>query len=708
MTKSQADPFKYFRIEAVELIDKLTRGLLTLEKKGFQVETVDELNRAAHSMKGAARLVELFEAGDLAHEMEAKLAELKEAKKTRKKDITNLLKQVDQIEKSIRGVLEGPTPAASDATAAVSVREAARAKPDAEPAATSIQTTTKAPPVDAGIAWVSTRILDRIGHCAGLVVELGNRARDWERKLDELRAAFRAVARQLDSTQSDAGPREIDTSLLSGLADSIVGEVKRGLAGIPPLGQRLYGLTLEARVGSVEEVSHRFEKTVRDTAWELGRLANLVIRGREILIDRLALQRLTEPVCHLLRNAVAHGIESPADRRERSKPEEGIIQLRFERSEDHIRVTVEDDGRGLDVELIRKAAGLRKAPGGNPDASDISTMIFQPGLSTQAQPTKIAGRGLGLDVVRNAVEELGGTVKVQSEPGRFCRFVMEVPANLDVMDVFVVSVGKQNLVIPTSRVASTRIISAEDIFNIAGKDTLLVDSFPVPLLSLAGLLDAPCDLEDAAKYRILIIRCGAQRFALAVDNLRGKQRVAVKSLPPDFDSCRILAGHASLNDGSSAFLLHVDALAEQARGGSFAVRAKAKPKPNTRRSVLVVDDSLTSRMNEKAILEAAGYCVHVAKDGPEALSLLPHVRCDLIILDYEMPQLNGLQVAERVRQIPDYASVPMIMVSSVDSAELKARSLAAGLKAYLTKGDFDQAVFLDTVQESIEALEKQP
>ncbi len=744
MTDQSSDPFKYFRIEADELIDTLTRGCLSLEKGSFEESVVQELNRAAHTLKGAARLVELFDVGDAAHSLEDSFAQLQEPGAPPTVDeVTGLLRQVDKLQQLVANALAGgegvrqsaegtaavkaaegtPTPANEDlgrssaateapsSTAHPTARPVAQEPPHARPTITVEQLTR-----------VSTATLDGIGRCAGEMLELDSRVSGWREKLHTARRSIRSAAATLDKAKlsaergaearangnrtnvraTDGATRGMDTTELRSAVEGVLGEIETGFEILGPLARRLHGLSLETKLVAVGDVAYRFEKTVRDVAAETLREVEYDLAGAHIQVDRLVLQALTEPICHLLRNTVAHGIELSTKREELGKPSKGSVRVRFEKTADVIRVVVEDDGAGLDVDRIREAAGgvgdVAASPTAKRDAGDISEFIFRPGLTTKKSASQVAGRGVGLDVVHDAVHRLHGTVKVESEPSRFCRFTIEVPSHLDVMGVFVLRVGGQDLLVPMARLVRTCVLTPETLTNHAGAEAILLDDRSVRLVSLGSIVDIASSTDGAERRNVVIVKVGRGLVALAVDSLEGRRRAVIKKLGPRLASCKVLVGAAVMSDGRPGFLLDTNVLGSLAKDSRFQVQHQAVAQSTKPGSVLVVDDSLTTRMLVKALLESAGYRVTLARDGSEALGLLAQAGYDLIIIDFEMPGLNGVEVAERIRETPGRSDIPTVMLTSLGDDDTKRKGLAAGMQAYLVKGQFDQTSFLDTIR----------
>lgn len=751
MTHAPNDLLSCFRAEAAELLDTLARGCLDLEKADHEASLFDELNRAAHSLKGAARLVELFEVSRLAHTLEDSFAGLSERdSKPTKDEVTKLLESVDELKQLVeQGIAatekeadpeppsEGADARETEPAATLRTRHVGEPFPGGAqdaPTTPSRQDDLTRPsgrpagpnqPHRAGTAGafarVSTHTLMDIGRCSSEVLELTGRMTRLGTDIAAVRKLSLAAAHEIEAAdwighpRVEGGPRRAatrqgrrsraDAPELRRLVETLARDADRLLSAAKPLGLRLHRLALDAQTDAVSEVSPRFERIVRDVASDLERNVVLAVIGSDVRIDRHVLQRLTDPISHLLRNAVAHGVE-PADvRAQKSKPPEGRIQLSFEKRTDSLRVVVEDDGAGLDYEAVRQAAHAGGGAGGTAQQAaangDVAELIFRPGVTTAPQTSQVSGRGIGLDVVRTAVEQLHGTVFVESEPGQFCRFNIEVPSHLDVMNVFVLGVAGQDLLVPLANVVRTYIVKQAEIMVNGGLPALVVNGQPVRLVQLHLLLGLEPPAEKPVRHRIAVLESAGRRLAVEVDSLQGKWRAVIKGAGPVLAPSQVVAGAAIMSDGRPAFLLKPDAvvrLADARQHTAPAARSSASPR---RKAVLVVDDSLTTRMLEKAVLEAAGYRVVMACDGAEALECIAGEDLDLAVIDFEMPGMNGDDLAQAIREHSSHPDLPLIMLTSRSSDEDRQRGLAAGFQAYLVKGQFEQAAFLNTVQRLI-------
>jgi two-component system chemotaxis sensor kinase CheA len=449
---------------------------------------------------------------------------------------------------------------------------------------------------------------------------------------------------------------------------------------------------------------------VRDLAREEVKEVRLRVVGADTELDKSVLELLKDPLVHLVRNAVGHGIEPPGDREARGKPREGTITLEA-RSEGRTAViAVADDGAGIDARRVKEAA-LRRGIIQPQDAAaldepELVALVFRPGLSTSAAVTDLSGRGVGLDVVRGNVERLHGRIEVDSSPGRGTRFRITLPLTLTTTHALLVRARGQTFAIPLASVERIVRLPSGEGAAMAGRRALRFLDRPVALVGLADVLGLPPhpagggDEVTGGPPTAVIVAAAERRAAFLVDGLLGEQEIVAKSLGPQLPRVRHTAGASILGTGEVVIILSaVDLVASAQRVQVHEkTAAPGQAGPPRRRAVLVVDDSITTRTLEKSILEAAGYEVRVATDGVEAWTILQQTGCDLVVADVMMPRMDGFELTRRVRGDPTLKRLPVILVTSLESREDKERGAAAGADAYIVKGAFDQDTFLETVR----------
>jgi two-component system chemotaxis sensor kinase CheA len=447
----------------------------------------------------------------------------------------------------------------------------------------------------------------------------------------------------------------------------------------------------------------------REMARAAGKQVVLELDDGGAEVDRQVLERLGEVLTHLLRNAVDHGIEPAETRVARGKLAEGRIRLRAEVSGDRLILTIEDDGAGLDQQAIRQ----RALDGGHMDSADLARrseaeltdLIFLPGFSTKPTVTQLSGRGVGLDIVRSRVERMQGRVVARSAAGAGCAFTLTLPLWLTSSNGLLLRTGKASYVLPLDSVQRILPVTARDIRTLEGRAGLVVDGRPLMVVALADVLNGTASAigdGNRAAWHGLLIGSGDRQVVCLVDEVLGEQEVVVHRLPAPLQQVPCIAGATILADGTVVPILDAVDVLRAALGIRHSVQIAAEvARPARRSRILVVDDSITTRTLEKNILEAAGYQVRLATDGAEALELLEQLAggggCDLLLSDVDMPRLNGFELAARIRADKRFQHLPIVLVTSLDTAEDRKRGIAAGADAYIVKSQFEQQTLLDTI-----------
>jgi two-component system chemotaxis sensor kinase CheA len=467
-------------------------------------------------------------------------------------------------------------------------------------------------------------------------------------------------------------------------------------------------LTLQQAAGGMDELVRRartlpfaeacagLERTARDVARGAGKRVRLEVHGGTLELDRSLLQGLREPLLHLVRNAVAHGVETPGARREAGKEEEGRVSLSAHLHGGRVRVTVEDDGRGLDFEAIRREA---RARGFEPPEDDAraARFIFLQGLSTARHVTAVSGRGVGLDVVRAQVESLRGTVDVTSQPGLGTRFVLDVPLTLSTLRVLLVKAGGQTFAVEGASVGRLLRLAPTEVREVEGRQVWVAEDALVPLASLGTVLGLP-PAPPRPRPAAIVLTAGPARIVLVVDEVLAEQEVLIRGLGARIRSARHVSGAAVLPDGHLALLLNAASLVRAAEGRPTSALFPTAAAKRVRKRVVLADDSLTTRTLELSILEAAGFDVEPCADGAEAWERLQRLGADALVSDVEMPRMNGFALTEAVRASPRFARLPVVLVTARASPEDKQRGLEAGANAYLVKSAFDQTNLLEALR----------
>jgi two-component system chemotaxis sensor kinase CheA len=478
------------------------------------------------------------------------------------------------------------------------------------------------------------------------------------------------------------------------------------------------GARLETTANTLEEHVHAarllplstllalFPRMVRDLAKQQGKEVELVIEGGEISVDKRILEEMKDPLMHLLRNALDHGIEAQPERERLGKPRGATLRLRAVREGSSVLLEVRDDGRGLDMQAIRRVAlqrGLHDE--GTLDAmtpAQLQQLIFLPGFSTSTFVTELSGRGVGLDVVRVNVERLKGDIRMESVLHQGTLTQVRLPLSMSTTRLLLAGVGDHLYGLPIEFIYTSRRAREEDIFTLEGRPAIELDGQPLLAPRLADLLELPAE-NQGRETVCIVIQVGAERLGLRVDELLGEEEVVAKPLGTPLTRVRNVAGLTILGSGEICALLNPADLMRSAHKPSTKMRSAELevPKEVVKATILLVEDSALVRAMEKRILEDAGYEVVAAEDGLEALNALGRHSFAAVVSDINMPNVDGLMLTARIRKETRYKDLPVVLVTALSSDEDKRRGLEVGANAYIPKPTFDQRVLLETLKRLI-------
>jgi len=450
---------------------------------------------------------------------------------------------------------------------------------------------------------------------------------------------------------------------------------------------------------------------IRNIAHEQGKEAELIIRGEGIEVDKRILDELKDPLLHLVRNCIGHGVEKPETRAALKKPIRGVVTIEvLPVAGGKVEVVISDDGAGIDLRAVKSVA-VRNGVLLQADADALSDeesalLVFQSGVSTSSRVNKISGRGLGLAIVREKIERLGGHISIKTIPSLGTTFRVVVPLTAAMMGGIIVRVSDQVIVVPTINVDRTMRIKANEIVMVENREAVLVNSLPVSFAWLSGILELPQSKEaknSASFLTVLIIEAGVKRMALGVDAVLSEEKVLTKGLGKQLFRVRNIAGMAILGSGKYVPILNVSDVARSLLKTSTSLMSTATVDESRGvvKSILVAEDSITSRVLLRSILESAGYRVKTAVDGIEALTMLKVEDFDLIISDVDMPRMDGFNLTAKVRSDKKFADMPIVLVTSLEARESRERGIDVGANAYIVKSSFDQSDLLDAVRRLI-------
>ncbi|MCA0201794.1 MAG: response regulator [Proteobacteria bacterium] len=678
------DPYKYFRLEGRELLTQFGAGVLELEKNGNTDGLIQKLLRIAHTLKGAARVVKLVEIADYAHKLEDALAPVRTASGAVPKEIIELLlKQLDHIETLFKDI---------------SAAQGAAAAPSPTPAS--------APPLEDQFRTVRADIGEMDALLDGVVEThtLLNKLREAPRRIAEGAQLTSILLAQLAQRSGREKNRQISAALdrahataddlrklLARLEDSIeisIDQMDREL-------QALRGSAEQLRLISAGTLFAALERLARDVARDLGKNVATEFQGADIHLDAYVLSILQGALVQIMRNAVAHGIEPEAERRKAKKPAEGRIKLAVTRSAGQIVFTVTDDGRGIDMAAVRakaEEAGLIHR-GDAPSESELTALLLRGGISTSARVTDAAGRGIGLDVVQTAMAQLSGKARVTSKAGAGTTFELSVPVSVSALQGLLVDAGSDVVTIPLDSVKTCLRLEASDISSAETGASILYEGEAIPFVTLSRALFGGAEPARPA-WSAVVIGSGDARAAIGVDRLRGTARVVVRPLSAKVPPSPLLGGVSLDAEGNPQLVL--DSLGLLSAAPKIAREIDDREAALTQ--ILVVDDSLTTRMLEQSILESAGYAVDTAASGEEGLEAARRKTYALILVDVEMPGIDGFTFVEQVRADPVLHGIPVILVTSRNAPEDIRRGEDVRANGYVVKGEFNQTKLLNMIR----------
>jgi two-component system, chemotaxis family, sensor kinase CheA len=654
------DPYKYFRIEARELLEGLTQGVLDLEGGATPGEALAQILRHAHTLKGAARVVKQPRIAEAAHAMEDVLAPYsQDGQPVPREASSRVLALIDEIA-ALLSALEAPVPATAPAVDTA-----------AAPAATPAVPGPAAPATPAPAVRPEAPEAPRLAIAETVRVEI--------RDMDALLESISEASVRVSALRQGVATRDPD-QLLAGIE-----RAERELIQLRDLAGRL-------RLVAASTLFAPLARATRDAADAVGKQVEFEAAGGDARLEAHVLAGLRDALLHVVRNAVAHGIEAPPERAAAGKPAAGRIRLNVERRANQVAFVCEDDGRGIDLAAVARAAVKRGVlPAAEADALDgerAARLIFEAGLSSTAAVDEVSGRGVGLDVVREVVARLKGSVRVRSRPGAGFTLEITVPISLSSLVALAADAGGHQVWTPLDAVVQTLRLEAAAIGRGPEGETIAFDGRMIPFLRLPATLAPATGPRGAGAWSVIVVRSEGETAAVGVDHLRGVSQVVVRSLPRMVFECPLVAGAAFDPEGNPQLVLSAAGLVRAARAARGDAREAS---PARRPPILVIDDSLTTRMLEQSILESAGYEVDLAVSAEEGLQKARERRYGLFLVDVEMPGMNGFEFVAKTRGEPGLRDVPAILVTSLGSAEHRRRGMEAGAHAHIVKGEFDEA-----------------
>ncbi|MBI5888043.1 MAG: response regulator [Deltaproteobacteria bacterium] len=756
-----------FMVEAGDHLQALEAGLIALEREVPPEEArsvVETVFRAAHSLKGAARAVNMLEIERICQCLEDYFQSWKHHGVTRLPELFNAIYDVIEGMRSFLASYDVNAPEGSKTYVsrllgglsrfeAMGRREPApeSKKPEAPEAPKAMETP---PPQTAEPAGAGSKPALKEKAAAPETVRIASsKLTKMLLETEELLTARLAYAQHTAQLADTAGMIELmkgefskiylnvmpsiekdegralapaDTARLGELLSETQTRVRaldgrfKTLAKAARLNQKAFDRMTGALLDDVKDAMmlpfrtllEGFPILVRNLSHEQGKLVDVELRGEGLEIDRRILEEIKAPLTHLVRNAVDHGIESPAERTRLKKPERGRILISIAHAEgSKADIVISDDGTGIDLTSVRDAI-VKSGIMSREDARRLGdeaalSFIFQSGVSTSPIITDISGRGLGLAIVREKVEKLGGSVSAETSEKNGTVFRMRLPLTLATFRGILVKAGGAVFIVPTATVIKTLRVRNEEIMTAENRETIAFEGRPLSFVRLEHVLELPVKTKkkaagEARFTQAVILGSAGGRIAFGVEEVLGEQEVLVKPLGAQLVRVRNVAGAAILGTGKPVPVLSVsDLLVEAVKAASSGHAAAPAEEKTDRQRILVVEDSITSRILLKNILEGAGYDVKTAVDGVDALTALKTEPFDLVVSDIEMPRMHGIDLTARIRADKKLSELPVILVTALDSREDRERGVSVGANAYIVKSSFNQGNLLEVVKRLI-------
>lgn len=749
-----------FRLEVDNQSAILSDGLLSLEQQTDPAEQLEALMRASHSIKGAARMVDIDAGVKLAHAMEDCFVAAQNSELIlQSHQIDLLLKGVDMLVAISRneadaenvarltgdiiniGMLETP---ASETGADIIPAHAEPAENDELDNPTPADETEAgetvldeaaprvAPPSGPGdsgseVVRVSAESLNRLVGLAGEVQVEGRWLHPFSEALQQIKHRQAELIELLDhlndnllASKSDEYSRTLASEIHTKanrcrhlLSDRLMelDDFDRRLHG---LGNRLHSEVIASRMRPFSDATRGYPRLVRDMARQLGKQVELKIEGLATQVDRDILESIDAPINHLVRNALDHGIETPEQRRAAGKPEQARLTITAAHNAGMLSIQVQDDGRGIDIDALRKKVVKRgmvtEAMAADLSETELLEFLFLPGFSTRDEVTEISGRGVGLDVVHSTVQKMRGMARATTEPGHGTRFTLQLPITLSMVRVLLVEICGEPYAIPLARIDRTLKLDTSRIESLESRQYFTIDNQHIGIVFASQVIGCNTAPDVGGELSVVVLGERLNRSGLVVDRFMGERSLVVHTLDPRLGKVQDISAASVLENGDPCLIIDVDDMLRSidiliAGGRLDRIRDTETGSIHAGKRILVVDDSITVREVERNMLATRGYQVDVAVDGMDGWNAVRMSDYDLVISDVDMPRMNGFEFVRLIKQDDRLHGTPVMIVSYKDREEDRQRGLEAGADYYLTKGSFHDETLIDAVVDLIGTAE---
>ena len=726
-----------FKTELAEQSQVITNGLINLEKGNLSEEEISKIIanifRSAHNLKGASRGLGITYVGDIAHKLESLFSDLQNtAEPASHASIDFCLQLVDRMNSAFESFI-ADKPIEFDINYLLN-------NDRIEPKVNTLPKTIEIPQDEKKISShkeqstnETIRVsVDKIDKVSAIMEEIhvNKIAIDdyyaeitkLASKTNEFSTLWKKVItykKENVATYSEDNFEQLYTFSndclieINKLTNQINKNMRTQVDELSILSNSLQEEIRMLRLVPAANLFSTLPRYVRDLSSSLQKQVNISIRGDEVKMDKLVLDGLKDPINHIIRNAIDHGIETPDERKKLGKPESGLIQIDIKEFGNQILISIHDDGSGIDV---KKISSIIKAKNLMPEKElsnlnklQILDCIFLPGFSTKENVTDISGRGVGLDVVKANLITLKGSVTIETIPGKGTTFALSVPLTLSSERGLLVRSNKQLFVLPTHSVERVLTIDPSQIIPLEGTQAILIEDHPVLICMLSEILGFKNPLmQEQNKLSLVILKQGWHRVAFLVDEIVGEREIVMKPLQPPLTNIPCVSGGTLLERNQVIIVLNPNHLLNAALQikQPLPISAPAQLDATSENKsiaphILVVDDSITTRTLEKSILESKNYKVTVAVNGQEAWDLIQKNRYTLVITDVSMPIMDGFTLTDKIKKNEKFRHLPVIIVTSLDSQSEKARGIEVGANAYIVKNEFESGKLLEIIKQLV-------
>ena len=729
------DLLAIFKIESEEHLTKLENGLIELERGSGDKELLRRLIREVHTLKGAARVFGFTDIQDLTHRMEDVLEAISSGKILFDSySMDRMLRGIDALRILLGRILREDSPPIDLSEIKEGLesclsrnevdKEQAPCGPDTLPL-TQREGSSPSEPSEAYLK-VSLSRLDRFLYLIGEVViqrmKSSARVSQTKRILRLMKEVQRSISKFKEAMKEDrlSSSREWMSFLSQWEAQlervreefqRLYEQISSETFHLDPIIDQLQTKARELKMVPFSTIFEGFPRMVRDMASQLGKEIHLLVSGEETELDKKVIERIKSSLIHLLRNAIDHGIEEPQKREAIGKPREGTIKISARNERDRVVLSIEDDGKGIDVEEI-KANALKKGLVKEEELlrmteREILNLVFAPGYSSSSGVTELSGRGMGLDIVMKEISQLSGRVSIETQKGQGTRFTLSLPLSIALLRALLVRVGERRFFLPLPSLIKVIRMGQEAISTLDGRMSFSFEGRLLPLLELRTLLGIK-EIREDPKGRekmlwVVVVTNFKREAGLIVDEVLGDEEVFVKSLGKHLGKAKFISGGVLMLDGEVVFVLDIeDLLASRSYPVSYLPKTIPSSAPTQRKGrILVVEDVFSTRELERSILENHGYLVDTAVDGLDALNQITRNSYDLILSDIEMPRMDGFELCQTLKKSEAHKDIPFVILTSFQREEDRKRGMEVGASAYLVKGAFDQTHLLETIDRLI-------